>query len=363
MHRAFSHLNFLTLAILFFISSVCKVVILGYRLGRQIQDFLRACGPYNLCLVLLMGLVSAGCSETHSGHAQAVENLGGTLTAHLEFAYSGITDEDLADLDFPETIRSISLRQTGVTDAGITELARATRLEHVDLTNTKISDAAISILTTLPELRRAEVVALGVSFEGHKKLEKSLSERREKANPSMPPEPLPRIPIEQAGDAGVPEEFIGEFDSGDERPPQLSSYAEQVRSLNGELQIHLDLSDTPVTDEDLVDLPLTDSVRSISLRNTNISDAGLKELIRAHNLYALDLSGTRITDDAAQTLNKFPLLAKLDLRNTQMSQAMQKNMTRQAAMRAASIAWDRSLQPKPQKFRPSREKPSRMRTE
>ena len=143
-------------------------------------------------------------------------------------------------------------------------------------------------------------------------------------------------------------------------PTLLSDFARDIRSLDGDLQIHLDLSDTPVTDEDLVDLPLTDSVRSISLENTNVSDNGLKELIRARNLYALDLSGTRITDDAAQTLNKLPLLAKIDLRNTQMSQAMQKNLTRQAAMRAASIAWDRSLQPKPQKFRPSREKPSRL---
>lgn len=339
-----------------------KVVILVYRFGRRIQDFLRACGPYNLCLVLLISLVSAGCSETHSGHAQAVENLGGTLTAHLEFAYSGITDEDLADLDFPETVRSISLRQTGVTDAGITELARATRLEHVNLTNTKISDAAIALLTTLPELRRAEVVAHGVSFEGHKKLEKSLSQRSEKANPSMPPEPLPRIPIEQAGDAGVPEEFIGEFDGGDERTPRLSSYAEQVRSLNGELQIHLGLSDTPVTDEDLVDLPLTDSVRSISLRNTNISDAGLKELIRAHNLYALDLSGTRITDASAETLNKFPLLSKINVNDTQMSSQKQRMLRRHFARRSASIAWDRSLLPKPPSSRPSRENPSRIRS-
>ena len=161
-------------------------------------------GLYRLWLVVLIGFGSSGCSESHTGHAQAVENLGGTLIAHLEFSYSGISDEDLTDLYFPETVRSISLRQTGITDIGLAELGRAPMLKQVDLTSTNITDEGLLSLADFPNLETAEVIGPGVSRVGYKKFTATLMNRMSNLRPLPLLNAIPRIPLEKSADSDVP---------------------------------------------------------------------------------------------------------------------------------------------------------------
>ena len=61
--------------------------------------------------VLTLLAAPAGCSSPTAvvgNYAQRIENLGGQLQIHLEFGGSGITDADLEDVEFPDTVRFIA---------------------------------------------------------------------------------------------------------------------------------------------------------------------------------------------------------------------------------------------------------------
>ena len=76
-----------------------------------------------------------GCSgpaEDHRKYAAMVENLGGTVRVHLDFSGCEITDDELLSLDLPETVFSISLRETPITNEGIAALIKVKNLENMN---------------------------------------------------------------------------------------------------------------------------------------------------------------------------------------------------------------------------------------
>ena len=284
-----------------------------------------------------------GCSgrplENHEQYAALVAGMGGEIHAHLEFKGSTLSDEDLQNLEFADTVRSISLSHTPITDAGVAELRRATNLEHVDLTSTKITNETFALLKELPKLRGADVIALNVSREGVEELSGHLNQRHAEAGYRLSRRAFPRVPdpeVEPAVQTGPPTEETNEPDV------RLSRYAEDVQWLDGELQLHLDFSHAAITDDDLIALPFPDSVRSISLRGTAISDRGVGELRRAKNLESLDLRSTQVTDEASDTLKQIPRLSNLDVGATQMSQKTQQALRRYLIRHSAVIPYDTS---------------------
>jgi len=136
---------------------------------------------------LLVAIVSfsavVGCNGSPDGvatentYGQDISRLGGEVQIHLEFGRTAITDEDLAKVEFPDTVRSISLHHTEITDKGVAELKRASRLETIDLSNTKITDAAVQVLMEMPHLWQAEVLSPGVSPETSLELKRFLQPR------------------------------------------------------------------------------------------------------------------------------------------------------------------------------------------
>ena len=295
--------------------------------------------PY---LLLVMAMI-VGCSgrplENHEQYADLVAGMGGEIHAHLEFKGSTLSDEDLQNLKFADTVRSVSLSHTPITDAGVAELSRAANLEHVDLTSTKITNETIALLKELPKLRGAEVIALNVSREGAEELSDYLNQRHAEAGLRSSRRAFPRVP----GAEQETPEYPGPPGEEARKPEvRLSRYAEDVQWLDGELQLHLDFSHSAITDEDLIALPFPDSVRSISLRGTAISDRGVGELRRAKNLESLDLRSTQVTDEASDTLKQLPRLSNLDVGATQMSQEKQQALRRYLIRHSAVIRYDTS---------------------
>jgi hypothetical protein len=78
--------------------------------------------------------------------------------------------------------------------------------------------------------------------------------------------------------------------------------------------IHLD--GTVVKDSWLVKLKEQKRLVYLSLRKTNISGAGLSELVDLQELVSLDLSGSSVNDDAVPPLVEFHSLKMLNLRET-----------------------------------------------
>lgn len=296
--------------------------------------------------------ISSGCSDPvtdHESYAALIDEKGGRLYAHLDLKGTPITDRDLQNLVFPDTVHSISISHTGITDKGSNELSRCKNLERLDLTNTKITDATLEFLKELPNLRVAHVMNLQVSRDQFEQLQRVLRQGPEVPAVRLLSEISPHV-LENPEPV-----FEGDPLAEEKKSPAvlLSEYAMQIQSLDGNLLIHLDLSDSGIDDDDLTDLPLTDSVRSISLCNTNISDAGVLELLRARNLHALDLRGTQISDAAADVFTRFPHMVEIQLSDTAMSQEKQKSLRQFFAQRATMQKIDRSRMPQSRNGEPA----------
>lgn len=90
-------------------------------------------------------------------------------------------------------------------------------------------------------------------------------------------------------------------------------YEEAVDRLDGDTTIQIDLSNTAVTDADLLEMEFPKSLRVISLQNTAISDDGVEALLDAENLEQVILSNTEITSASMEILEQLPKLRSLDI--------------------------------------------------
>ena len=70
----------------------------------------------------------------------------------------------------------------------------------------------------------------------------------------------------------------------------------------------LDLSGTGVTDAGLRQLAGLNSLQSLYLGSTQVTDAGLKDLVGLRSLRSLSLGNTKVTDAGVAELNRSPRL-------------------------------------------------------
>ena len=134
---------------------------------------------------LAIALTIAGCGgsdvEAQNSYEAQVRSLGGKARLQLDFSSSDITDEDLKNLDFPETLVEINLSNTSITDEGVAELKRAGKLEVVVLAHTKITSKSIEHLKELPNLNQANIASGNITREELLELVKYL-------NAKLPPD-------------------------------------------------------------------------------------------------------------------------------------------------------------------------------
>ena len=90
-------------------------------------------------------------------------------------------------------------------------------------------------------------------------------------------------------------------------------YEERVNDLEGKTAISIDLSNTAVTDADLLAMEFPDSLRGISLENTGITDAGVESLLGAQNLERVNLGNTEITPASMKILEQLPKLKMVNI--------------------------------------------------
>ena len=76
-------------------------------------------------MVLLF--LQTGCGGNYQ---QAVEGWGGKTVIRVDLSNTEVTDDDLVAIDFPDTLREISLANTGITDEGVQTLSQ---YENLDL--------------------------------------------------------------------------------------------------------------------------------------------------------------------------------------------------------------------------------------
>ena len=94
---------------------------------------------------------------------------------------------------------------------------------------------------------------------------------------------------------------------------EASSQRDDVTQQGGRMEVKLDFSQQPLTDEGIAKLPLNDAVTELDLSGTQITDEGLVHLQRARNLTKLTLANTKVTDAGLEHLKELPNLQWVDL--------------------------------------------------
>lgn len=84
--------------------------------------------------------------------ASQVAALRGRVETRVNLSFSTVTDDDLARLQFPATVREIDLSGTRITDRGVESLLRADRLESLVLMDTQVTAGVVEILKRMPSL-------------------------------------------------------------------------------------------------------------------------------------------------------------------------------------------------------------------
>ena len=105
---------------------------------------------------------------------------GGHVSITLDFSRTELRDDDLANLDFPDSVAVINLSETKITDAGVPHLVRARNLRTLDLRHTAVTDEGIDVLMQLDKLTYIELEGCAkVSRKKRLELVKFLSPRSE----------------------------------------------------------------------------------------------------------------------------------------------------------------------------------------
>lgn len=101
-------------------------------------------------------LLSSGYGDTEA-LASSIAAFQGRVEARVILSFTAVTDDDLARLEFPDTVHEIDLSGTAVTDRGVEHLTRVRNLETLVLMDTPITEAVVDTLKQMPRLCEARL--------------------------------------------------------------------------------------------------------------------------------------------------------------------------------------------------------------
>lgn len=127
---------------------------------------------------------------------------------------------------------------------------------------------------------------------------------------------------EARGTIEVPSHLRLQLEGNKSGPVNLSS----LRSIDEDVFYSIDLSESEVKDEDLVELSAQKNLHELDLSHTRITDKGIQHLAALSCLQKLWLDQTKITDSALSTLKEMETLAKLSLTGTEVTESAIKKL-------------------------------------
>jgi len=264
----------------------------------------------------------------------------------LDLNYTAFADAGVEQLKGLSRLNTLYLRDTLVTDQGMKVLGALTQLEYLDLSGARLTDAGVAALAPLKKLKSLNLLGAQVTDEsavvlagftaleelnlyraplsnaGLKKLEalkrlRSLDVRYTRVTRAGVDSLQKAVPVckTEFMDSSAASAAAAALRQSKPASPQPTAVAEWVKSLGGAAHFRdgqldrVDLSRTPVTDEQVAYLTTATDLR---LDSTEVSDAALARL--PATLRRLNLSHTAIS---AKGLARLPAaLEHLEMANT-----------------------------------------------
>jgi len=196
----------------------------------------------------------------------------------LDISGTKITDTGLKELTNLTQLNYLQISCPEVTDAGLKELITLKNLTQIGLSLTKITDEGLQLLVKLKKLRSISLIASDATAAGVSRLQKKL--------------PDCRIHYQSRSEFTALMKESGLELAANKRSIITNPVIEKA------VRVSLEKPDGNLTKEDL------EKVMSLNLAHTQVTDAGLKELVNLRQLKALQLQDTQVTNAGVVELQK-----------------------------------------------------------
>lgn len=215
-----------------------------------------------------------------------------------------ITDAALVALRDCQSLRRLSFSSAEITPDGIRELRPLPSLSSLAIFS-PVDEEFLQVLTELPRLDSVYLSKLQLSA----RVSETLNQLTH----------LRRVSITVTGIDDERAQWLADIDI----PIQLSIDESPKLSETGwnhlarSRLVGLTISDTPITDADLVHIGKLNLLETLNIRRADITDAGLIHLHQLRALKMLDLSEVKATQDGVDAIKKaLPNLVRVSLRNS-----------------------------------------------
>jgi Leucine-rich repeat (LRR) protein len=281
-----------------------------------------------------LGLNGTQVSDTGLAHLEGLTGLTG-----LGLGDTRVSDAGLASLKGLRNLGQLQLQGTQVGNLGLRHLKGLTKLGNLSLSGTRISDDAIGDFLALP-LGDLNLAKARVSAKGFAQLKAALPRvridwsepNRTAAEAVLALGGTVHIRAEGAADdrlvkaaADLPGAYFrvtGVGLAGVQKPlGDLCAKLALLTDPDFDALSRLDLAGSSFGDNDLQALGAMKRPAELSLKGTQVSDAGLFHLRGWAGLQRLVLDGLPITDAGLAALEGLPALTDLSLRGTQVDDA------------------------------------------
>lgn len=124
--------------------------------------------------------------QANENFNEQIETIGGRIKIALDLSYTGLTNDDLTNLDLPEHLTGLNLAGTAVTDEGLDALEGCKHLQHLNLDHTQVTDECLETIKELPTVYRVNLNGTRVSPDAQREMIRFLRTRQPKTTHNAP---------------------------------------------------------------------------------------------------------------------------------------------------------------------------------
>ncbi len=99
-----------------------------------------------------------------------IEKTGGRIQLVLDLSYTKLTDEDLAEIEFPLHLTELDLTGCPITDEGLVHLAACRNLQQLNLSHTLVTGDCLATLERMPKLNAVHFHGTAITPDVQRKM-------------------------------------------------------------------------------------------------------------------------------------------------------------------------------------------------
>ena len=99
-----------------------------------------------------------------------IKKRGGRIKLSLDLSYTKLTDEDLAQIEFPRYLTELNLTGCPISDEGLGPLTQSDNLLQLDLSHTLVTEGCLETLEKIPSLQAVHLHGTAIKPDAQRKM-------------------------------------------------------------------------------------------------------------------------------------------------------------------------------------------------